>query len=66
MSTIIFGFHAIAEILKRSAVKGSLYLLPEKKKNDGWMDFTLIYLKNGTIRIASSAGNYRELFYFIG
>lgn len=33
MSTIIFGFHAIAEILKRSAVKGSLYLLPEKKKN---------------------------------
>jgi 23S rRNA (guanosine2251-2'-O)-methyltransferase len=33
MATVIYGFHAIGELLKRGGVKGSLYLLPEKKKN---------------------------------
>ncbi len=33
MPTVIFGYHAIDELLKRGGVKGSLYLLPEKKKN---------------------------------
>jgi 23S rRNA (guanosine2251-2'-O)-methyltransferase len=33
MSTVIFGFHAIAELLKRGGVKGNLYLSPDKKKN---------------------------------
>jgi 23S rRNA (guanosine2251-2'-O)-methyltransferase len=34
MPTTIFGHHAIEEILKKGALKGSLYLLPEKKKNE--------------------------------
>jgi 23S rRNA (guanosine2251-2'-O)-methyltransferase len=34
MPISVFGFHAIEEILKRGRVKGSLYLLPDKKKTD--------------------------------
>ncbi len=34
MPTVIIGFHAIEEILKKGSTQGSLYLLPEKKKNE--------------------------------
>jgi len=34
MPTVIVGFHSIEEILKRGSLRGSLYLLPDKKKYD--------------------------------